>query len=114
MKKYAKIINEETKMCQVGIGTNSAFYESIGMFEIDVERAWDGNWYVAGYAPTKPQELINQERITELKQFLTDTDYVAAKLAEVDGEERMDLLAKYAEVLEKRKACRREIRELEQ
>ena len=37
MKKYAKIINEETKACEVGLGTNSAFYQSIGMTEMEVE-----------------------------------------------------------------------------
>ena len=26
-KKYAKITNEETKACEVGLGTNSAFYQ---------------------------------------------------------------------------------------
>ncbi|MGN1091617.1 MAG: hypothetical protein ACI4RJ_03920 [Alphaproteobacteria bacterium] len=31
MEKYAKIINEETKECCVGIGTNTAFYKKIGM-----------------------------------------------------------------------------------
>lgn len=54
MLKYAKITNEETKECEVGSGTNSEFYKSIGMTEMDVEQAWDGSWYVAGYAPEKP------------------------------------------------------------
>jgi hypothetical protein len=56
MKKYAKIINEETKLCEVGLGTNSAFYQSIGMTEMEVEQAYDGNWYVLGFAPEKPVE----------------------------------------------------------
>lgn len=54
MKKYAKIINKETKLCEVGIGTNVEFYQSIGMTEMDVEQAYDGNWYVEGYAPVQP------------------------------------------------------------
>lgn len=53
---YAKIINEETKQCEVGIGTNTEFYKSIGMTEMDVEQAYNGQWYVAGYAPEKPAE----------------------------------------------------------
>ena len=48
---YAKIINNETKQCEVGLGTNSAFYKSIGMTEIEVEQAYDGQWYLKGYAP---------------------------------------------------------------
>lgn len=55
MKKYAQIINEETKECSVGLGTNSAFYKSIGMTEMDVEQAYNGQWYLSGYAPAKPQ-----------------------------------------------------------
>lgn len=56
MKKYARIINEETKQCEVGLGTNSAFYQSIGMSEMEVEQAYDGSWYLKGYAPEKPVE----------------------------------------------------------
>ena len=53
MKKYAKIINNETKACEVGTGTNTAFYKSIGMSEMDVEQGYDGCWYLKGYAPEK-------------------------------------------------------------
>lgn len=58
MLKYAKIVNEETKQCEVGLGTNSAFYQSIGMTEMDVEQAYDDNWYVVGYAPQKSVEEL--------------------------------------------------------
>ena len=54
MKKYAKILNEETKQCDVGLGTKTQHYESIGMTEMDVEQAYNGLWYVEGYAPEKP------------------------------------------------------------
>ena len=49
MLKYAKIINEETKQCEVGLGSNAAYYESIGMEEMEVEQAYNGNWYIEGY-----------------------------------------------------------------
>ena len=61
MKKYAKVINEETKLCEVGLGTNSAFYQSIGMTEMEVEQAWNGNWYLKGYAPAKPEPTIEEQ-----------------------------------------------------
>lgn len=61
MKKYAKVINEETKACEVGLGTNSAFYQSIGMTEMEVEQAYDGSWYVLGFAPEKPVEELQSE-----------------------------------------------------
>lgn len=82
MKKYAKVINEETKACEVGLGTNSAFYQSIGMTEMDVEQAYDGSWYVEGYAPEKPQAEIKAERIAELEAYLASTDWYAIRESE--------------------------------
>lgn len=66
MKKYAKIINEDTKQVSVGLGTNTDFYKSIGMVEMDVEQAYDGNWYVAGYCPKKPAPT--KEEIKKLRE----------------------------------------------
>lgn len=63
MKMYARIINEQN-LCEVGIGTNTEFYKSIGMEEMEVEQAYDGNWYVKGYAPiepTKSEKEIQEE-----------------------------------------------------
>lgn len=71
---YAKIINEETKQCEVGIGTNTAFYESIGMEEMEVEQAYDGAWYVKGYAPSKPMDVLAQEKRAERDNLLAQTD----------------------------------------
>lgn len=55
MKKFVKIINEKTKACEVASGTNAEFYKSIGMTEMEVEKAYDGQWYLAGYAPAPPE-----------------------------------------------------------
>lgn len=67
---YAKVINEETKACEVGTGTNTAFYQSIGMSEMEVEQAWNGQWYLKGYAPQKPQEVKEQEVRAIRNQYL--------------------------------------------
>lgn len=66
MIKHAKVINEETKECQVGIGTNTAFYQKIGMVEMEVEQAYNGIWYVAGYAPEEPEAEKKAKRNKEL------------------------------------------------
>ena len=58
---YAKIENEETKQVSVGTGTNVAFYQSIGMSEMEVEQAYNGSWYLKGYAPEKPTEQKEAE-----------------------------------------------------
>ena len=71
---YAKIINEETKQCEVGTGTNTVFYESIGMTDMDVEQGYDGAWYVKGYAPSKPMDVLAQEKRAERDNLLAQTD----------------------------------------
>ena len=86
MKKYAKVINEKTKQCEVGLGTNTKFYQSIGMIEMEIEQAYNGNYYIKGYCPKKPQEIINKERIAVLEKYLTTTDWYAIRFADT-GEE---------------------------
>ena len=66
MKKYAKIVNEETGLCEVGVGTNTSFYASIGMTEMEVEQAYNGQWYLKGYAPAKPEPTL-EEQVAKLE-----------------------------------------------
>ena len=57
MLKYAKVINEETGLCEVGTGTNSQFYTSIGMTKKDVMQSdIDGQWYLTEKCPMKTDE----------------------------------------------------------
>ena len=71
MIKYAKTINQKTGLCEVGLGTNTSFYQSIGMEELDVQQSdIDGNWYISELCPLKSdeiKELEEQERIAKLK-----------------------------------------------
>lgn len=83
MLKYAKIENEETKVCSVGLGTNTEFYKSIGMTEMDVIQAYDGQWYLKGHVPQKPQELIAQEALAKAK--FKRASEVSKITVEVDG-----------------------------
>lgn len=112
MKKYAKVINEETKACDVGLGTNINFYKSLGMKEMEVEESYNGDWYVLGYAPQKPEEIIKYEEIEKLKKQLDETDYKIIKCSEYSlaGKE----LPYNVEYLhEQRQAIRDRITELE-
>lgn len=68
MIKYAKVINEQTGLCEVGIGTNSKFYKSIGMNEQDVSQSdIDGKWYLSDKCPMKSDE----DKLTEAKEAKT-------------------------------------------
>ncbi len=65
MLKYAKIVNEKTKQCEVGTGTNMAFYKSMGMHEMDVEQTHKGEWYLSGYAPNSFKKTYVEKRLDE-------------------------------------------------
>lgn len=115
MIKYAKVINEETKQCEVGIGTNEDFYKSIGMEPLDVEQCdWNYQWYLSGYCPAKP-EPTKEEQITQLKQQLATIDEksnrsmraILAETATADDRAYLANLEAQAEDL------RRQIHELE-
>lgn len=97
--KYAKVKNEETKVCDVGIGTNDAFYESLGFTKQEVEQSYTGEWYLKGYAPSKP-EPTNAEKVQALENetgltravrelVLADgsgvSDYVRTKAQEIEA-----------------------------
>lgn len=88
MLKYAKIENEETKECSIGIGTNAEFYQSIGMIEQDVEQGYNGSWYISGYAPDKPIELQTAEKRAERDVILQSTDIYMLPDYPITEEER--------------------------
>lgn len=76
MLKYAKITNEQTGLCEVGIGTNAEFYQSIGMTELDVQQSdIDNSWYLAKKCPMKTdkqKEKEERERLDKLSMTRGD------------------------------------------
>lgn len=92
MFKYAKIINQQTGLCEVGTGTNTAFYKSIGMTEQDVLLSdIDGNWYLADKCPRKSEEqklseakIIKQAENTRLAKLAVENGHVVFKGAEFE------------------------------
>lgn len=82
MIKWAKVINEETKEVNVGIGTNEDFYRSIGMQELDVEKSYTGSWYLSGHAPQKPQREVILGQIEELEKSITERNMRGAILGD--------------------------------
>ena len=76
MLKYAKITDEQTGLCEVGIGTNAKFYQSIGMTELDVQQSdIDNSWYLVEKCPMKTDEQKakeERERLDGLKMTRGD------------------------------------------
>ena len=94
MIKYAKLINEETGLCEVGLGTNTDFYRSIGMTQIDVKQSdIDNNWYLTELCPMKSEEekqKQEQQRIAMLS--LTSAD-VERGIYKATGKDFDDIVA---------------------
>jgi len=112
MKKYAKIINEETKQCEVAIGINTLFYKSIGMVEMDVKQAYDGRWFVEGYAPEKPEPTYDEQKEARAEAYRQEKDPITCHIQSLRDEEQTpeiqqeiaDLIQERAEIVENIKA----------
>lgn len=79
MLKYAKVINEETGRCDVGFGTDEAFYKSLGMTLQDVSQSnVDDCWYLSKKCPMIPEEQKERKRLNQLN--LTKADFWIALL----------------------------------
>lgn len=87
----AKIINEETKEVSIALGNKPPE----GYVEMDVEQAYNGNWYVLGYAP-KPSIEEQNEQIRQQRQSRYEVesdplrlDYDEALAREQDNAEEL-------------------------
>ena len=71
-----KICNPKTHEVLVAVGDNIPFFESMGYMEVgEVEQAYDGRYFIAGYAPTMPQEEIEKQVRAERNRRLAETDW---------------------------------------
>lgn len=112
MKKYAKIINEETKEVSIGTGTNSAFYQSIGMVEMEVELGYDGSWYLAGYAPVKPAPTKEEQQKAREEAYRAEVDPITCHINRLkDEEQTAEVIAEIASLVEERKTKVEEIKQ---
>ena len=67
MKKYCKILNEETGLVQIGVGCPDSYYIEIGMEKRNVKQSdLDGEWYLEEKCPVKPKPTP-KERETNFK-----------------------------------------------
>lgn len=80
MIKYAIITDTEKGLCDVGIGTNTEYYKSLGMTELDVTQSEiDMKWYLTEKLQS-PEYLARKEifdkekRINEIHTELDELD----------------------------------------
>lgn len=89
MLKYAQIANEETGLCYVGIGTDTKYYEKIGMTLLDVEQSEvDGAWYLTEKCPhyTEEERQALRRQAFEKEFFNTSLGYIRRKVSMATGE----------------------------
>lgn len=102
MRTYAKIVNDETKLVVVGGGSDTNYYQSIGFSEMEVEMAWNGSYYLAGYAPLKPLEQDKKEKLRELQivksQKLKEFSY-KGKIYQIDEGSKVNINGKISAIL---------------
>lgn len=73
---YYKFLDEKTK--QLEAWTESKKQAEIADLKLSMEQepeqAYDGNWYVAGYAPAKPDEVLAEEKRADRNRLLQESD----------------------------------------
>ena len=104
MLKYTKIIDNVLKKCEVGTGTNTKFYQSMGMEQMDVERAYDGFWYLVGYAPKKPAPTKEEVSETRKQLYTTQVDPLTAQISRLRDEPQTEELIAEIEALKAERA----------
>ena len=102
MRTYAKIVNDETKLVVVGGGSDIEYYKSIGFTEMEVEKAWNGSYYLQGYAPQKPLEAYKKEKLDQLQsiknQKLKEFSY-QDKVYQIDENSKININGKISAIL---------------
>lgn len=71
---YCKYDKSTKKCLEVGTGTNTAFYKVIGMVDKEVEQAYDGSYYLKGYAPTQNLDELKSDKLAELASITSKFD----------------------------------------
>lgn len=100
MKKYSKIINDKTKEVRVGAGCSDEYYIEIGMTLMNVEQAYNGNWYLEGYAPEyEPTEDELKQKVRAVRnEYLQHYDFTQLVDAPFKDEEKA-VYAQYRQYL---------------
>lgn len=104
MLKYAKITNNESKECEVGLGTNTDFYKSIGMVEMEVEQAYNGNWYLSGYAPAEQEKTKEEISETRRQLYIAEKDPITCQIQALRDEEQTEEIMAQIESLKEERA----------
>lgn len=99
-KMKAKIINEETKEVSVAFGSNPPK----DYVEMDVEHAYNGYWYVKGYAPKKPDPTKEEVSETRRQLYIAEKDPITCQIQALRDEEQTEEIIAQIESLKEERA----------
>ena len=74
MKKYAKVL--ENASVQVFLGSDVDWAIQNGFGEMNVEKGYDGNWYLEGEAPSEPEKSYIEKRLAEYPRLSDQLDMI--------------------------------------
>lgn len=84
----AKIINTELKTVNVFSGTDIEWAVSKGYTEMEVEQAYNGSWYVEGYAPEEPAPTEEEQRQKREVAYTQEVDPITCHISRLADEEQ--------------------------
>lgn len=112
MKKYAKLLDKETGLVSVSLAADPdmPYFTEHGYAYLDVEQAYNGNWYLTGYAPVKPAPTHEEVRKTRSQAYANEVDPL---MAEYNRKKLFELFTKNeeTELLEKIESAVKAIKE---
>lgn len=100
MKKYASILNEQTKQCDVALGR----YIPDGFVEMEVEEAYNGGWYLMGYAPAEPEKTKEEISETRRQLYIAEKDPITCQIQALRDEEQTEEIMAQIESLKEERA----------
>lgn len=92
-KQYAKIIDDQTKELQIGVGCDVAYYLEIGMEYMETELAYNGKWYLKGYTPQEPVPTPKtKEEVQKIRAALyqSEVDPITAHIQRLRDERQTE------------------------
>ena len=98
--KLIKIIDEQTKKCEVALNENPdektlAYYTEQGFIEGEWERGYDGVPYVKGFAPVPPVPTLEEQKEARARAYQQEVDPITAHIQRLrDEPETTETIAK--------------------
>ena len=78
---------------------------------MEVELGYDGSWYLAGYAPAKPEPTKEEQQKAREEAYRANVDPITCHIQRLGDEEQTpEVIAEIASLVEERKAKVAEIK----